>query len=91
MLHDVVLDLIDADGVTERNLYQFLTTLLGCYETITEPVKTPYQQSRDLWEEKPCAWCGKVIAGRSDRITCSNACKLKKSRANRKAAGIAVR
>lgn len=74
--HALVLEAMDADTVSERNIYQFLCHVLGCFE-----------QMRDMDEGvlRRCEVCNVHLPDRNKlRTTCSNQCRSRKRRFKKK-------
>ena len=77
--HTLVLDDMDDDWVSTRNIYEFLCKVLGCFEYVKQ-LDNPVVPLRN------CVVCNNVLPDNdSRRTTCSGACRSRKSRADRKA------
>lgn len=76
--HALVLEHMDADWVSDRNIYEFLCGVLGCFEYLRE-LDNPATAVRH------CDVCNGVLPDDDPRrITCSNACRSKKKRLKQK-------
>jgi hypothetical protein len=70
--HDEALDLADGLVLDARNFYEYAQYRLGMFESVGRI--------------KPCSMCGKdMVVLHQHRDTCSDACRMKKSRVLRKA------
>lgn len=84
--HQFVLDAMDADTVSARNLYQFLTHVLGCFELLNFLEGDPEPVLRN------CEICAGPLPDYDERrTTCSNKCRSKKRRLKQKGLLNAVR
>lgn len=75
LFHSMVLDYMDDDKVSHKNFYEFITTVMGCWE-----FDRAQQQGLQL-QDTPCEVCGTMMEpAHVQRNTCSTACRSKKWR-----------
>lgn len=83
MFHSTALDAVDADGVSNRNFGEFMQVVLGLWEMFMAANADDNMAGR----LRPlCVVCQKpMVAESTTRKTCSQSCRNKKSRLERKA------